>query len=155
MATTTIPQAARLRVYLVEDSPIIVRLLRDLIAAESSLRLIGQSKAADTALLDIASLRPDIVILDLSLSDSSGFDVLEVLTSWPRVERPVVVILSNYASDPFRERAFRLNADYFFDKSHEIVRMLRVLSDIAVSRHEGIPDPQRHGEPERRIVGAS
>lgn len=139
MARTAIPEAARLRVYLVEDSPIIVRLLRDLVAAEPSLRLVGQSKAADTAIVDVAALRPDVVILDLSLSDSSGFDVLESLLPWPVDVRPLVAILSNYASDRFRDRARQLKADFFFDKSREIVHMLRVLSDVAAERFDGLP----------------
>jgi DNA-binding NarL/FixJ family response regulator len=146
VAKETIPEATHLRVYVVEDSPIIVRLLRDLLAAEPSLRHIGQSKDAKTAIFDITTLRPDIVILDLSLVGSSGFDVLEALTAWPHVDRPLVAVLSNYVSDSYRQRALRLNADYFFDKSREIVRMLRTLSDLSLKNLAGFDRIQRRGQ---------
>jgi hypothetical protein len=53
------------RVYLVEDSPILTKLLVGLIEADSGALVVGQADNARAALADIRSLNPDLVVLDL------------------------------------------------------------------------------------------
>jgi DNA-binding NarL/FixJ family response regulator len=111
-----------------------VNLLRTLLDDEPNLRVIGQAKSASAAIDAIRSMQPDVVVVDLGLENSSGFDVLEALSNQASSQRPIIAVLTNYVSDRYREEAKRLGADYFFDKSREIVRMLRTMSEVVKAR---------------------
>ena len=105
-------------------------LLRDLFGEDSAVQLVGQSTDAQSALCSIRQLMPDVVILDIALHNSNGLDVLRALP--PRgAGRPVVLVLSNFVTQPYRDEAKRLGADGFFDKSREIVALLEVIVSMA------------------------
>jgi DNA-binding NarL/FixJ family response regulator len=120
-----------LRVYLVEDSTILVGLLRDLLAVDPTLEVVGESTNARTAIADIAALVPDVAVIDIALEDSSGFDVLKALSNQAPDARPVRIVLSNFATARYRAEAERLGANYFFDKNGEILELLKKLTVLA------------------------
>jgi DNA-binding NarL/FixJ family response regulator len=123
----------QVRIYLVEDSPIMQTLLRDLLAGEAAVEVVGEASNAIAAAGEIAALRPDIAVVDIALENSNGFDLLRALRAQGK-RAPVVMVLTNYATARFREEAKRLGAEYFFDKSSEIVRMLKTIVAIAALR---------------------
>jgi len=131
VTTTPKLRARRLRVYLVEDSTILVGLLRDLLAVDPTIEVVGESTNARNAIADIAALVPDVAIIDIALEGSSGFDVLKALRQGPPDAQPVRIVLSNFATDRYRAEAARFGADYFFDKNGEILDLLRTLTSIA------------------------
>jgi len=74
-----VPWRSSIRVYLVEDQP---RLLRDLeraLARRPALRVGGAALDGETALVEIAERRPDVVVLDLELPGIDGLEVLRQL----------------------------------------------------------------------------
>ena len=121
----------RLRVYLVEDSTIIVGLLRDLLAVDPAMEVVGESTNAKTAIADITALVPDVAVIDIALEDSSGFDVLRAMSKVATSVPTTLVVLSNFATERYRAEAARLGADYFFDKNGEILDLLKTLTAIA------------------------
>jgi len=121
---------AGIGVYLVEDSPIMVKLLEELFRTEA-IRVVGHSAGARKAVLEIDALRPDVVIVDLALEQCTGFDVLRGTVPQQAGGRPAIIVLSNYASPPYREAAKRLGADYFLDKNSEIIQLFPLLESIA------------------------
>ena len=130
VAVYTRPESGCLRIYLAEDSPIMMALLSTLLSGEPTLRIVGQAKSSQEALRDIESLNPDIVVTDLALETGSGFDILEALAARDAAARPIVIVLTNYVTDDYREKALGLGADYFFDKCGDIVRMLGTMTEI-------------------------
>jgi DNA-binding NarL/FixJ family response regulator len=118
-------------VYLVEDSTILIGLLRDLLAVDPGLEVVGESTNARKAIADIATLVPDVAVIDIALEDSSGFDVLKALGKTADDARPWRIVLSNFATDRYRVEAARLGADYFFDKNGQILELLKTLTVIA------------------------
>ena len=106
-----------------------VGLLRDLLAVDSTLEVVGESTNARTAIAEIASLVPDVAVIDIALEDSSGFDVLKALSA--SETRPVCIVLSNFATAPYRAEAERLGAKHFFDKNGEILELLKKLTALA------------------------
>jgi two-component system response regulator DesR len=106
-----------------------VGLLRDLLAVDPTLEVVGGSSNARTALADIAALEPDVAVIDIALEDSSGFEVLKALPA--DGARPVCIVLSNFATPRYRAEAERLGAHYFFDKNGEILELLKKLTALA------------------------
>ena len=122
-----------LQVYIVEDSPIVQRLLGSAIAAAGA-ELDGCSDDAQTAIADVSALQPDLILIDISLASGSGFDVLKALHDHSLVPEAIKVVLTNHATDEYRNLSLRLGADRFFDKSSETSQALALISTLATER---------------------
>ena len=114
----------KLKVYLVEDSPILATGLLELLHRKPEVRVVGQSNRAATAISEISALKPDLVISDIALQSGSGFDVLKAFWARNVTQRPVFFMFSNFCTAPYREAARRFGADRFFDKSADLFEML-------------------------------
>lgn len=95
-----------IRTLIAEDEPLALRKLRDLIAEEEDLELIGEARDGGEAAELIDRLEPDLVFLDVNMPTVSGIQTLE------RIEhKPAVVFTTAY--DQFALAAFELAAvDY-------------------------------------------
>ncbi|MEP7063323.1 MAG: response regulator [Betaproteobacteria bacterium] len=122
------------RVYLVEDSPIMLRLLRELLSA-IGIQIVGTSGRAAIAVADIVKLSPDVVVVDIALESGTGFDVLRTIARKKLASRPLCIMLTNHTHERFREAAATLGVSYFFDKSEDILHMMKVFADLQA----GIP----------------
>src|SRR4029453_5523139 len=96
-------RSAALRVMLVDDRPIVRRGLRDLLADAFAGAIISEVGPGREALAALHSNAWSVMVLDLSLPDGSGLDVLKrVRELRPRLP---VLILSVHAADQFAPRA--------------------------------------------------
>lgn len=147
------------RIMLVDDHPIVRRGLIDILThafPHASIREVGSGAAA---LALARSHTWDIVILDLTLPDASGLDVLKgVRQAQPRAP---VLILSMHTPDQFARRALSAGASGYLTKDtadEELVaavtRLLRggkyfgpqVLEQMVAGMH-----PDRGGRPHERL----
>jgi two-component system response regulator DevR len=89
--------AARVRVFLLDDHEIVRRGIKELLESEPDIEVVGESGMAHEAAAQIAALRPDVAILDGRLSDGSGIDVCrDVLSADPTI---AALILTSYDDD--------------------------------------------------------
>jgi DNA-binding NarL/FixJ family response regulator len=113
-------------VFLVEDSSLLRERLEALLAAIPGARTVGHAAGAQEALRGILAERPDVVVLDLHLTDGNGFDVLRGLRdAGTQVD---VYVLTNYAVEAYRRKAQRLGARGFFDKTNDIAQLRDALA---------------------------
>src|SRR6267143_2276097 len=70
---------AKRRVFLVDDHPLVREWLTNLINQQSDLLVCGEAESAPHAIQAIAATRPDVVIVDISLKDSSGIELIKDL----------------------------------------------------------------------------
>jgi DNA-binding NarL/FixJ family response regulator len=129
-----------LHVYLVEDSPIMLERLLEVIR-DVGATVEGHAEDATTAVGEIAALRPDVVIVDIALREGTGFHVLDGIGDLPEAVRPVRVVLTNFTRDWYRNAAKHLGAEYFFDKSSQVPEMLDVLRAMSHGRARQTPVP--------------
>jgi CheY-like chemotaxis protein len=112
-------------VLVIDDSAVVrsrlVRLLEDLGDI-----VVDEMDDAPEAVDAVIRRRPDAVILDIRLRTGSGLDVLEEIKRQP--SPPLVIMLTNHASDHHRRWCERHGADFFFDKTREFEKVLEVLS---------------------------
>ena len=120
-------------VYLVEDSPIMRRVLMELIETTGA-TVVGHADTASTAITDIAALHPDAVTIDISLKKGTGFDVLEAIAINDEGHPPVRIVLTNHTSDVYREAAQELGAEHFFDKAVQMRSVVRVLESLTAEQ---------------------
>ncbi len=102
------------KVLLVDDHPIVRQGIRRLIEKEPGLLVCGEAEDAVDALEVIEKERPDVIVLDLSLKNSSGFDlILDVKQRWDNVR---ILVLSMYNEDVYAERVLRAGASGYIMK---------------------------------------
>src|SRR5580704_17902285 len=97
--------ARRGRVFIVDDHPIVRQGIALLINREADLTVCGDAEDAASAKVQIDALRPDIILLDISLSGRDGLELLKVIRA--RDPRPPVLILSMLDESLYAERALR------------------------------------------------
>ena len=120
-----------IKIYLVEDSPVIRENLIATLEELVPVRVVGFAEDEGTVLRwlrDGAEL-VDLVIVDLFLKRGSGLGVLRAARSLP--QRPRMVVLSNYASPEMRRECLALGADRVFDKSNEIDALVQYCAELA------------------------
>jgi two-component system response regulator DevR len=118
-----------MKVFLVEDSPLLRPRLEAMLASIAGARLLGQAASAPQAIEAILTASPDAVVLDLHLEEGNGFDVLKALQK--SASQIAVYVLTNFPSEPYRRKAAALGARGFFDKSAEFDRLRDALAALA------------------------
>lgn len=98
----------RTRVFLVDDHPLVRESLTSLIERQPDLSVCGEADGAGGALAAIAAAQPDVAIVDLSLGERSGLELIRDLKlHHPRI---AVLVLSMHDEDLYAERALRAGA---------------------------------------------
>ena len=69
------------RVFIVDDHALVRHGLRELNAHESDLEVCGDAEDADSALQQIASNQPDLLVVDISLKSGSGLELIKRVKS--------------------------------------------------------------------------
>ena len=125
----TATRAAALRVMLVDDHPIVRRGLRDLLADAFAGAVIHEVGSGREALAALHSHAWNVMVLDLTLPDASGLDVLKrVRELRPRLP---VLILSMHAADQFARRAIAAGASGYLTKDAADAELVSAVSKLA------------------------
>jgi DNA-binding NarL/FixJ family response regulator len=123
----------RNHVFIVEDSELVRERLAGMLDEIGGVTVVGEAGTPDEALEGILRTRPDSVLLDLHLIGGSGLEVLR--RAHPQTPDTVFIVLTNHANDQYRQACMRAGATYFFDKSHDIDKVLEVIAGIGTTRH--------------------
>ena len=124
-----------MKIFIVDDSKIVVERVRNLLSNIEGLEFIGQATNASDAVEAILRLKPDVVILDIRLIGEDGLSVLERIKK--EHSPPIVIMLTNYPYPQYRKKCRELGADYFFDKVTEIASFVKVLRTLAQDTSHG------------------
>src|SRR5262245_27213703 len=124
------------RVLLVEDHSVVRQGLAMLIDDEPDLAVCGGAESIDAALPLVRKLKPDVVLIDTSLGDGNGLDLIRQLHA-AHAELPLLA-LSMHDEAIYAERALRAGAMGYIMKKEAMEKVLvairRVLSgEIYVS----------------------
>jgi DNA-binding NarL/FixJ family response regulator len=124
--------APDLRVLLVEDSAVICRLIEGIVNSVPGVIVAGSVDSESGAIEAVMRGDVDVLILDLQLRSGTGFGVLRAMRGTAR--QPVVVVLTNFALNTYRDSALALGARHFLDKSRDYDRLPEILTEIAAAR---------------------
>jgi DNA-binding NarL/FixJ family response regulator len=124
-----------MKIFIVDDSDIIVKRMKILLSAFEELEFIGQASNANDAVEAILKLKPDVVILDIRLVGGNGMKVLERIKK--EEPSPLVIMFTNYPYPQYREKCRQLGAEYFFDKVTEMESFVKVLKVLAQDSSQG------------------
>jgi len=118
-----------MKVLIVDDSRLLRERLVSMISELPEIDVIAQAKDATGAKDSIQELHPDVVILDIRLSEGNGIDVLREIKKGRSA--PVTIMFTNYPYPQYRKKCQEVGADFFFDKSTEFHKITGVLEKIS------------------------
>ncbi len=140
-----------IRVFLVEDSPIALQILKSTLAASPDLEVVGTAQNGKDALVEICRLKPDVVCTDLYMKGMDGLELTrQVLAQSPCPilvisvavgegnEQTVFQLLQAGAVDVFPKPASGLASDYLKD---DLIQKVKVLSGVKVFTRPIKPAP--------------
>jgi DNA-binding NarL/FixJ family response regulator len=115
-----------MNLFIVEDSiPVRERLLRTLEGLDG-LDVVGTAEDVPAAIAGLTATPPDALILDLQLPSGSGLQVLRAVRACLPNMR--VIVMTNFAAEPYRKAALAAGAEVFLDKSADFARVRDILA---------------------------
>ena len=116
------------RIFVVDDHPIVRHGLSQLIAQERDLKVCGGAAAVPEALVEIPRLKPDLVLVDVSLQSGSGIELVKTLRGlMPRLP---IIMLSMHDEMLCAERALRAGANGYIMKSEPPETVLKAVRAV-------------------------
>src|ERR1700749_3111890 len=114
--------AKKKTVFIVDDHPLLRQGLALLINREEDLAVCGEAEEAQAAMQAILQLKPDVMIVDISLNGPDGLDLLKSIRSlYPDLP---VLILSMHDEATYAERALRARANGYIMKQEATEKVL-------------------------------
>jgi DNA-binding NarL/FixJ family response regulator len=117
-------------ILIVDDHPIVRQGLAELINHEDDLLVCGQAEDAHQAIKAIKELKPDMAIVDISLKETSGMELIKDLKAqYPKVP---VLALSMHDESLYAERALRAGARGYVMKAvatEQVIMAIRKILD--------------------------
>jgi two-component system, NarL family, invasion response regulator UvrY len=147
---------AALRVLVADDHQVVRAGLKQMLASEADMAVVGECRTGKEVLQALRGEPCDVVLLDLSLPDMSGLDVLKhIRTHHDGVH---VLVVSGYPESQFGLNVLRAGAYGFISKGVDEAELLRAIRTVArgqrylgadladqlVSGAQGDPTEPRH-----------
>ena len=117
------------RILIVDDHPMMRDGLRQLIANEADLEVVGEADDAAQALEEAEKLKPDLAIVDITLRSSNGLDLIKDLHI--RSPRTAVLVLSMHDESLYAERVLRAGGRGYIMKQEGGKRIIEGIRQVA------------------------
>ncbi|MFA0753367.1 MAG: hypothetical protein IMHGJWDQ_001142 [Candidatus Fervidibacter sp.] len=135
MAKTMTEQRV-IRVLIVDDHAILRDGLKALLQSEPDIEVVGEASTGREAIKLIRKLRPNVVLMDISMPDMTGLQATEIIKkSYPEVK---VIALTVHESETYLKRMMKVGADGYVVKgaaAQELTRAIRTVVKGSVYIH--------------------
>lgn len=121
--------SAKTRIFIVDDHPLLRRGLAELINREPDMMFCGEAEDSPSAMKAIAQLKPDLVIVDISLKGYNGIELIKNIKAFD--QKIQVLVLSMHDESVYAMRVLKAGAKAYVmkqevvDKVMEAVRRIR------------------------------
>lgn len=120
--------SGHIQVYPVDDHPAIRNAIRDRVETLIDMEVCGEADSSEQAFRDIEELRPEVPIVDISLTDGHGLDLIKNLSTQIPEVRPIV--FSMYDEKIYAERAIRAGASGYVTKSAPTDALIEAIRSV-------------------------
>ncbi len=122
------PAAAKSRVFIVDDHAMFREGLRQLIEHDPALSVGGDAPDAATAMEGIRQSKPDVVLVDITLAESSGLDLIKAIRS--DYEDLPVLVVSMHEESLYAERSLRSGAMGYVMKNEPAKTVIAAIHSV-------------------------
>ncbi len=123
---------SRSRILIVDDHPVVRRGLRMLIDDEPDLFVCGEASDADEAIRVLDAKKPDLVIVDLSLKESSGLELIKRIKS--RNAAAKMLVSSMFDESLYAERVLNAGALGYVSKQEAMEKVIEAIRCVLSGR---------------------
>ncbi len=123
-----ISKPAKKQVYLVDDHPIVRQGLIKLIDQEEGLEVCGEAGSVSEALEALKTLGPDVILVDISLEDSNGLELIKLVDDLG-LQIPMLV-LSMHDEALYAEHALRAGASGYVMKQAASNTLIQAIEKV-------------------------
>jgi len=120
------------KILIVDDHALVRRGLSGLIGHEPDLEVCGEAATPAEALALFDGRRPDLVVVDLSLQQGHGLDLIRQLKA--RDEQLRILVLSMHDESLFAERALRSGAQGYINKQEATDKVVYAIRQVLAGR---------------------
>jgi two-component system, NarL family, response regulator DevR len=130
--TGVVREAGKITVFLLDDHEVVRRGVRDLLASEPDIAVVGEAATAADGAARIPAAAPDVAVLDVRLPDGSGVETCrEIRARDPRIR---CLMLTSYADDEALFDAIMAGASGYVLKDIRGAELLTAVRDVAAGR---------------------
>ncbi|MBC8509488.1 MAG: response regulator transcription factor [Chloroflexi bacterium] len=120
----------KIRVFIVDDHPLMRIALDEVVDTVSDMEVVGQAADGDEALSSISSVKPDIVLMDLLMPKMNGFEVIQLLRAdYPDIP---ILVLSSEAKESSILQAMRSGAKGYLTKGVQREELIGAIRTVAM-----------------------
>ena len=117
-----------MRVLIADDSQVVRERLIEMLNDFQGIDSIQQTVDVLQTIQTFRKNHPDVLILDISMPDGNGIDVLKNIQK--DKSDTTIIILTNYPYAQYEKICRDLGASYFFDKSNEYENVIHVFKQL-------------------------
>ena len=123
---------AKTRIFIVDDHPLLRRGLSELINRESDMTFCGEAEDSPSALKAISMIKPDLVIVDISLKGYNGIELIKNLKAIdPKVQ---ILVLSMHDESIYALRVLKAGAKAYVMKQEVVDKVMEAIRRIRAGK---------------------
>ena len=127
--TTGVPvRVDRYKILIVDDHPIVRQGLTRFISQEPDIEVCGGADNVADAMNEVRALQSHLVVVDISLKESQGIDLITQIKAYD--ERIRTLVWSMFDEKVFAERALRAGAMGYINKQESIENVLCAIRQV-------------------------
>jgi DNA-binding NarL/FixJ family response regulator len=134
------------RVLLVDDSPDLLRSTARFLSISGDVDVIGCASSSSEALEEVGRLHPDLVLIDVGITDMNGIEATRRIKAGP--DPPLVVVTTFYDESRYRAKAKAAGADAVVAKPELGTRLLPIIRALTSTGPGGPGVPEGEEGPE-------
>lgn len=116
-------------IYILDDDPSVVKILANIINSTSKGIVVGKNTNPNTAVLEIMSLKPDIVLIDMLMPNLDGIGVITSLKEFNL--KCVFIMISEVQSKDIISKAYNSGIEFFINKPINMIEVAHVIQKVA------------------------
>ncbi|HML22465.1 MAG TPA: response regulator transcription factor [Aggregatilinea sp.] len=121
-------QTDRIRILIVDDHTIVRKGLRALLVTKEDLEVVGEASSGEEALAQAAALRPDVILMDLSMPGMGGIEATRQLTAeYPEIR---ILVLTSFVTDDLVFPAIKAGALGYLLKDSDPADLVRAIHEV-------------------------
>jgi DNA-binding NarL/FixJ family response regulator len=120
------------RILIVDDHPMMREGLRTLISRERDLTVCGEAETARQALDAVASLKPDLVLVDITLRGRNGIELIKDICALQHALS--ILVISMHDESLYAERVLRAGARGYIMKQESGPTMMQAIRQVLAGR---------------------
>ena len=113
------------RILVADDFPTILQLVKDILNAHPGFEVVGEACDGDHAVVLAEALKPDVVVVNVTMPMMSGFEAARRIRS--RLPDCAIVILSSHKDKQFIAEARNAGASSYIEKSNADEQLVRAI----------------------------